>query len=243
MLQCPNCGAQVVEGAAFCAACGTALSAAVPPEAPPSSGKASPPYPGQPSQPVQQPPYYPQQQPPKKKGGCLKWGLIAIGVFIGLGIIGSILGGGDENAASTTTATKTATSDGSATTTEAPTTTTPQQSEAAYKAASNPMNFKVLNKNPEAQIGTSYTGTAEILQIQESGSETFILANVTKGDYDMWDDLVAFTYNSTTELVEDDIFRYWGVCQGRFDYETMIGGSNSVPQLELRYVEKVASGQ
>src|SRR5699024_12482766 len=38
------------------------------------------------------------QQPQKKKGGCLKWGAIIIGVLVVLGIIGGALGGGSDDA-------------------------------------------------------------------------------------------------------------------------------------------------
>ncbi|MGP5004452.1 DUF4352 domain-containing protein [Corynebacterium casei] len=70
------------------------------------------PYQGDPNQPQNgqaQPNQYQQQpngfaapqQPQKKKGGCLKWGAIIIGVLIVLGIIGGALGGDSEDADTT----------------------------------------------------------------------------------------------------------------------------------------------
>lgn len=41
---------------------------------------------------------YPQPQAPKKKGGCLKVGLIVVASVIGLGIVVSLLGGGGDDA-------------------------------------------------------------------------------------------------------------------------------------------------
>jgi hypothetical protein len=98
MAQCTNCGAEVAEGAGFCPTCGTALAApetahwAVPAgQTPPASqippaGQVSPSYP---------------VQPPKKKGGALKWVLIAVGVVVVLAIIGGTMGGGDETTTTT----------------------------------------------------------------------------------------------------------------------------------------------
>ncbi|WP_133064746.1 DUF4352 domain-containing protein [Corynebacterium hadale] len=46
----------------------------------------------------------PQMEPPKKKrGGCMKWGLIIFGVLILLGAISSVLGGDEDGAVSTDT--------------------------------------------------------------------------------------------------------------------------------------------
>ena len=46
----------------------------------------------QPQQPGQ--PYPPQEQPKKKRGGCMKWGLIILGVLILIAVIVSVAGGG-----------------------------------------------------------------------------------------------------------------------------------------------------
>lgn len=46
--------------------------------------------------------YYPPQQPPqpapKKRGGCLKWGLIILGVLLLLGLIGGLMGESGDDA-------------------------------------------------------------------------------------------------------------------------------------------------
>lgn len=45
----------------------------------------------------------PMPEPKKKKGGCFKWGAIAIAVVLGVGVIGNIAGGGDpENSTGAT---------------------------------------------------------------------------------------------------------------------------------------------
>ncbi|MGX1598569.1 hypothetical protein ACWIDS_16085 [Dietzia maris] len=49
----------------------------------------------QPQQPGQ--PYPPQEQPKKKRGGCMKWGAIIIGVLVALFVITGLAGGFDES--------------------------------------------------------------------------------------------------------------------------------------------------
>lgn len=73
-MKCPKCGNEY-EGK-FCPECGTPAAQTLP---------------------VQNTPL-PPVQPPKKKGGCLKIGLIVLGAFVVLGVIGSIFGS-DEPAA------------------------------------------------------------------------------------------------------------------------------------------------
>jgi len=48
---------------------------------------------------TQQPsqPYAPQEPPKKKRGGCMKWGLIILGVIIVIAVISSIASSGDDN--------------------------------------------------------------------------------------------------------------------------------------------------
>lgn len=41
-------------------------------------------------------------EPKKKKGGCFKWGAIAIAVVLGVGVIGNIAGGDPENSTGAT---------------------------------------------------------------------------------------------------------------------------------------------
>lgn len=94
--------------------------------------QGQPPYGGQPQQPMQgqayannaqapygqpgQQPYYAQpgqaygqmpqqpQQPAKKKGGCLKAFLIALGVIVALSLLASIFGGGSESSSGSSSA-------------------------------------------------------------------------------------------------------------------------------------------
>ena len=54
-----------------------------------------PPYQGDPNQ---QQSFAAPQQPQKKKGGCMKWGLIIVGVLVLIAILSSLFGGDSEEA-------------------------------------------------------------------------------------------------------------------------------------------------
>lgn len=98
-MNCPKCG-QNISSSKFCPYCGApADQATTNPSAPPSPEQPPTYQPQQfntsPTAPA--PSYQNQMQPPKKKGGCLKVGLIVLGVIVALGVIGSIFGGGGDN--------------------------------------------------------------------------------------------------------------------------------------------------
>lgn len=82
VMKCSKCGAEF-QGK-FCPECGTPVNAQV----------------EQPIQAAAQPPVY--QSPavkPKKKGGCLKGGLIGLAVIVVIGVIANLAGGDDKPAA------------------------------------------------------------------------------------------------------------------------------------------------
>ncbi|WP_195891792.1 DUF4352 domain-containing protein [Anaeromassilibacillus senegalensis] len=111
-MYCPKCGKNI-SSSKFCPYCGAAADQAISSQnetpSPDQQPTYQPPQPHTPSPsvPPAPTPYVPYQTtPPKKKGGCLKVGLIVLGVIVVLGVIGSIFGGGgnidpDKNVSST----------------------------------------------------------------------------------------------------------------------------------------------
>lgn len=85
-MNCPKCGTDV-GSAKYCPNCGTAINEAAAPQqsnVPPIS--PSPTYQSM-----------PPQTPPKKKGGCLKIGLIVLGVIVVIGVIGALASGDEDD--------------------------------------------------------------------------------------------------------------------------------------------------
>lgn len=108
-----------------CSKCGTEFEAKFCPECGTPANRDSTVQQVQPQQPIYQNPVAPQ----KKKGGCLKGGLIVIGVIIVIAIIASIVGGGKGNSGSASTPataaqTKPVTSEAASTTASAASKTT-----------------------------------------------------------------------------------------------------------------------
>lgn len=103
-MKCTTCGHEF-ENAKFCPECGAPAQAVGPAPAQPVSAPVQPQMGHMPPQAGQfppqngqvPPPYPPNPQPAKKKGGCLKVGLIVLGVIIVIGVIAAIAGGGGSN--------------------------------------------------------------------------------------------------------------------------------------------------
>lgn len=98
-MYCPKCGKNI-SSSKFCPYCGAAAEQVISNQneapSPDQQPTYQPPQPHTPPTSVPPPstPYVPYQTtPPKKKGGCLKIGLIVLGVIVALGVIGSIFGG------------------------------------------------------------------------------------------------------------------------------------------------------
>jgi hypothetical protein len=98
--------------------------------------------------------------------------------------------------------------------------------------------YKQLAKNPDSYSGKLARYTGKILQIQEEGNTGFMLLSVTDMGYDVWTDEIYVAYRGSIPQGEGDMATVVGEIQGGFDYETKIGGTNSVPALDA---EKVTS--
>ena len=82
-MKCPKCGSEAGNGK-FCLNCGTALNQTTPQQS------------NIPPQPQSRASYQSPVQSPKKRGGCLKVGLIVLGVIVVIGIIGALASSGEN---------------------------------------------------------------------------------------------------------------------------------------------------
>lgn len=132
----------------------------------------------------------PPQQPLKKKGGCLKFGLIALGVLIVLGVLATALGGGgskSDTASNDTSSNDTATSDTGISDNTASTDTTAKKADSGSSTLF-PGRPDAKKGDKERNIGSSadlsgYTVTVnaagfqqEISQFEKKG---YLVADVT----------------------------------------------------------------
>lgn len=102
------------------------------------------------------------------------------------------------------------------------------------------LSYAMLNKSQDGYKGKSYHITSGyVMQAMEESGKTFLLVAITNQGYGYYDDLIAVTLDSQTAAVEGDLVEVYGVLGEKFDYDTKMGGTNSVPSMEATSIEVV----
>jgi hypothetical protein len=120
-------------------------------------------------------------------------------------------------------------------------TVTRTMSSSYYKSLAKSFSYDKLNKDPDALAGRIVTYRAEVMQYDARTGTDNMLVNVTADEYGYWDDLVFLTLDgaAATSIDEDDIIQFWGEVTGAYSYDTAIGGSNTVPEIEIKYIKLI----
>ena len=107
------------------------------------------------------------------------------------------------------------------------------------KSQAKTIDFKQLNKNPDAFKGTITKFTGQIVQIQESNGQGVIRISVTKESYG-WSpsDIVFVSYIGHNEYVENDIITVYGIIQGNHTYTSQANYSITIPGLQGCVIKK-----
>jgi hypothetical protein len=111
-----------------------------------------------------------------------------------------------------------------------------------YKAQCKDISYSDLARKPDSYKGQYIKFTGEIIQVLESGKESQYRINVTKGEYDLWDDTVFVTYQNkdgNERFLEDDIVTFYGKYQGLLKYESILGQEISVPSCSAGYIDLI----
>lgn len=104
------------------------------------------------------------------------------------------------------------------------------------------LSYAMLNKSQDGYNGKPYHITSGyVMQAMEENGKTFLLVAITNEGYDYYDDLIAVTLDSQTAAVEGDLVEVYGVLGKKFDYDTKMGGTNSVPSMQATSIEVVGN--
>lgn len=155
------------------------------------------------NQPAQQP--VAPAEPEKKKGGCMKWGAVALGVLVVLGVAGSCMGGEDDSDNPATTSS-----------TEVTVESSPAAPAAPAPAESNddvPREYKNALRQAEMYLktqGFSEAGLRDQLMSEYGGqfpadAADYALANVD-ADWNAEALEAAQAYQSTIPMSDDQLF-------------------------------------
>ena len=101
------------------------------------------------------------------------------------------------------------------------------------------IDFKQLNKNPDALKGTNAKFTGQIVEIQESSGQGIIRLAVTKDSYGWsFSDIIFVTYTGNNNFVKDDIVTVFGILQGSYTYTSQANFQITLPSMEACSIEK-----
>lgn len=117
--------------------------------------------------------------------------------------------------------------------------TTTAMSFSAYASLCTNYTYKELARDPSKYEGKYTHVKGEVIQVLEEDDDVTLRVNITKDDY-FWTDtiLVFYQRKSSTEsrILEDDIVDIYGIFGGMFTYETVLGGSATVPLVFAQYL-------
>lgn len=118
----------------------------------------------------------------------------------------------------------------------------PQESKKEYISKCKTYKYKDIARNPNKYKGKRMQFKGEVIQVQEGFfNQVTLRVNVTKGEYDIWEDTiwVDYTYKDDNEskILEDDIITFYGEFQGQKSYTSVLGSSVTIPQVEAKYID------
>jgi hypothetical protein len=252
-MKCQHCGKELNQGAKFCDGCGAPVQNS--PNVPVQNN----------NQPVQYQlnPDNMKKSPNEKKPIYKKWWfwlIVVLGflVIYGLGISNKepntdnhsksnieTIATSENKEVVTTEVVTTAEPTTVEPTTEKPT-EDPKITEQNFKDSCDTIDFKTLSRNPDKYKGNKYKFTGEVIQVQEGWFNSVDLRiNITKEEFEyiddvMWTDTIYATVtipDGEDNILVDDILTFWGVCDGEYTYETVLGNSISLPKISIEYYE------
>lgn len=114
-------------------------------------------------------------------------------------------------------------------------------SENTFKFFTRRIPYDELVRDPNALIGETVNYRGQVFQYDSVTSTAAMLVSVTDEDFGFWTDNVLVTLDPAlgANIDNDDIIDVWGTVTGAQTYETAIGGSNTVPTVDARYMTLV----
>lgn len=115
--------------------------------------------------------------------------------------------------------------------------------EEEYKKNCKKYEYKDIARNPQNYEGKLVTFDGEVIQVLEGYFNTVnFRINVTKNEYDFWEDTVycSYTYSDNeSKILEDDIVTLYGECEGTTTYTSILGQKITVPKINIKYIELI----
>ncbi|MFB8507244.1 hypothetical protein LQ052_07635 [Enterococcus durans] len=94
------------------------------------------------------------------------------------------------------------------------------------------ITYDTLVRTPDEHIGNKVTLSGEIVQVIE-GDDASQYRMAVYQDYDKMVLIEVSTDQLSSRILENDLITIYGVSQGTIDYESTIGGTNTVPAITV----------
>lgn len=117
----------------------------------------------------------------------------------------------------------------------------PEISKPEYIALCREIGYEELSRNPDSYKGEYFTFTGEVIQVLENGSRADLRVNVTKNEFygsTIYSDTIYVTVNlpeSGDRILTQDIITIYGVCDGLYTYNAILGTTVSLPRIDAAF--------
>ena len=259
-MYCPNCGQQQPDESKFCNNCGADLQAVKQEPNPTPAAENQNPAPQPVQQPIQPPTQQPAQPKPKKPWYKKWWIWVIVGVVV-VGVIGGAFGEKTDGSKDSSGSSSSVSSASSGAEKEKATEAKEEKTDAPEPATEDPetvkkefidscetIDYSTLARNPDNYKGEHLKYTGQVIQVLDSKSvfnkTTTLRVNVTAEDNEfadggkLWKDTIICAVTipeGGDRILEKDVIDLYGVCEGLYTYETVLGNNESVPRIDIEY--------
>ena len=121
----------------------------------------------------------------------------------------------------------------------------PTISKVEYMNQCRTISYEKLSRNPEAYKGAYFTFLGEVIQVIEYGNSVQLRLNVTEvesyGTYYSKDPIYVTLrlHEDGNRILEKDIIRIYGQCEGLYTYVAVLGNTISIPKIDAEYWELI----
>jgi uncharacterized membrane protein len=108
-----------------------------------------------------------------------------------------------------------------------------------YKSEAIQIQYIDLARNPDIYKNKKVVFTGKVIHTIESGNNIALLVNVTKDEFNVWDDTIFVNYqkaNGESRILENDIITFWGTVKGLKTYKSVLGSQVTIPEVDAKYI-------
>lgn len=109
-----------------------------------------------------------------------------------------------------------------------------------YKSKCKSISYKELERKPGEYKGQYVKFTGYVVQVCSEAKSSLHYSTyrvATSGKYNNVVYIYVDNYGSDTRILEDDKITFYGVYDGLFTYETVLGASMSIPSIRVEYID------